>query len=88
MAHANEEERQQFRLSKKVERLNTWLVIKYGPEYRMQLMKFTVNRRISRTKRHTRIEFGLSVHGAVPQIGPMPFKKLINYLNKELGEKS
>jgi len=88
MAHANEEERQQFRLSKKVERLNTWLVIKYGPEYRMQLMKFPVYRRISQTKIHTRIEFGLSVHGVVPQIGPMPFKKLINYLNKELGEKS
>jgi hypothetical protein len=73
------------RLTKKVERLNTWNGIKYGPNYTIKIICFEQRRRITRTKKLTTILYGLSTCGEVPQIGPMPFEDMNKYLNEELG---
>jgi hypothetical protein len=73
------------RLTKKVERLNMWYSLKHGPEVCMKIICWEQKRRITRTKKQTIILYGLTIHGEVPQVGPMPFEEMNEHLNKELG---
>lgn len=63
--------------------MNTWLAIKHGPEYSMRLMAFEEKRRLTRTKKQTIMKYGLSIHGKVPQVGPLTFEEMLHYLDTE-----